>query len=368
MARADGGGRGSRPAECRRRRRRYSAGSLSRSCQSNVSPRSYDLYRYFLHSFTEVIGGELTLGALKPFHVIDWLNAQAGWSNSTKNGAAQTIRTAFLKLRRIVFPPSQAKGKRHPRVIYLDDDAWNIVEQRCKRWASGPIFRNRCGTAPEFDPLPRSSPSRARATGCGTSPAARRLRRSRLPKIQTPPFRPPALRRATSGKGLSPSRSSLALRSDPSDYPSIPSPGCPFCPRLAALNLPDDIQALDRPLFANRQFEQVTSKRRLLYAGQNPCIPHLEAGRMQPVIIFRGQFRDGSPRRREEIRVRVELFSQPLNPARAELTVPFRVQRLDAFAHHPKPRHVLVHARREEPAEFALLRMRASLAFAVVME
>lgn len=56
-------------------------------------------------------------------------------------------RHVDLSLRRIVFPASEAKGGEHPRVIYLNDDAFAIVEPLCHRYASGAIFRNSKGNA-----------------------------------------------------------------------------------------------------------------------------------------------------------------------------------------------------------------------------
>jgi integrase len=55
------------------------------------------------------------------------------------------IRHVDLSLRRIVFPPSEAKGKRHPRVIYLDDRAIEIVRDAAKSRTSGFLFRNAHG-------------------------------------------------------------------------------------------------------------------------------------------------------------------------------------------------------------------------------
>ena len=55
------------------------------------------------------------------------------------------IRHVELALRRIVFPPSEAKGKRHPRVIYLDDRAVQIVRDAMKSRTSRFLFRNTHG-------------------------------------------------------------------------------------------------------------------------------------------------------------------------------------------------------------------------------
>lgn len=54
-------------------------------------------------------------------------------------------RHVDLSLRRIVFPTSQAKGKRAPRVIYLDDTALEIVTRLSGLRPTGTIFRNRRG-------------------------------------------------------------------------------------------------------------------------------------------------------------------------------------------------------------------------------
>lgn len=45
-----------------------------------------------------------------------------------------------------IFPTSEAKGKRRPRIIYLTDAALEIAKRRGKKFPTGPIFRNRKGT------------------------------------------------------------------------------------------------------------------------------------------------------------------------------------------------------------------------------
>jgi len=45
-------------------------------------------------------------------------------------------------LRRVVFPPSKAKGKKFPRAIYLNDVALEIVARLCEKHPEGPILRN----------------------------------------------------------------------------------------------------------------------------------------------------------------------------------------------------------------------------------
>jgi integrase len=48
-----------------------------------------------------------------------------------------TVAHCELELRRVVFPASQAKGKRHPRVIYLDDRALEILRNELRNAVPG---------------------------------------------------------------------------------------------------------------------------------------------------------------------------------------------------------------------------------------
>lgn len=56
------------------------------------------------------------------------------------------VRRVDLNLRRIVLPPSEAKGKKAPRVIYLNESAFEIVNRRMVprmgKPVVGPIFKN----------------------------------------------------------------------------------------------------------------------------------------------------------------------------------------------------------------------------------
>lgn len=183
--------------------------------RKNRSQGTYDIYLHHLNSFSRAIGLVLTVSELKPKHVTAWLDTLE-CSDSTKAGAAQSVRTAFhwlvreghiavnpvagargpskqrrevimtpeqwhtvkehsrpdfvqllefmratgcrpqeavaveakhceLNQRRIVFPPSQAKGKRHPRVIYLDDPTFALVSRLCAKFPKGNLLRNAQG-------------------------------------------------------------------------------------------------------------------------------------------------------------------------------------------------------------------------------
>ena len=184
-------------------------------CQKNRSEATYFIYNHHLSSFGRFIGVGLTVSDLKPKQLTAWLDSE-DWSDSTKAGAIQTVRTAFrwltneghirfnpvasargpsktrrevilsddefnnvlknsrkdfqtllqflrwtgsrpqeavaieakhcqLDQRRIVFPPSQAKGKKHPRVIYLNDKALGIVSELCRKHPHGKILRTSNG-------------------------------------------------------------------------------------------------------------------------------------------------------------------------------------------------------------------------------
>lgn len=51
-------------------------------------------------------------------------------------------RHVDLQRKRWVFPKSEAKGKRKPRIVYLTEAALEITARRMKENPSGPIFRN----------------------------------------------------------------------------------------------------------------------------------------------------------------------------------------------------------------------------------
>lgn len=181
-------------------------------CLKNRAEGTYGIYKHFLQTFCDHLGDGFRVAKLRPKEVTAWLNAST-WSDSTKAGAVQTVRTAFrwlvregyidnspvqgasgpskrarevilspeqftailghsrpeftllleflwhsgcrpqevvrieakhceLALRRIVFPPSQAKGKKYPRVIYLDDRALEIVRGLLAKRPEGILFRN----------------------------------------------------------------------------------------------------------------------------------------------------------------------------------------------------------------------------------
>jgi integrase/recombinase XerC len=62
-----------------------------------------------------------------------------------QEAVAVEARHCELDQRRIVFQPSEAKGKKHPRVIYLNDKALGIVRPLVAKYPEGKILRNAKG-------------------------------------------------------------------------------------------------------------------------------------------------------------------------------------------------------------------------------
>ncbi len=95
-----------------------------------------------------IIDGEQFAAILK--HVrgsqFKWYLQFLAWTGARPQEArAVEKRHCELALNRIVFPPSESKGGEHPRVIYLNDEAKQLVARLCKVWPTGPIFRNSHG-------------------------------------------------------------------------------------------------------------------------------------------------------------------------------------------------------------------------------
>jgi integrase len=63
-------------------------------CQRHKAPRTYDWYRGYLESFARSLPPELTVRGLKPFHVQQWLDANAGWKTG-RRGAVVAVQRAL---------------------------------------------------------------------------------------------------------------------------------------------------------------------------------------------------------------------------------------------------------------------------------
>lgn len=64
------------------------------------------------------------------------------WRTGARPQEFPLIEAKHVEDRRITLDRVDSKGKKHRRVIYLDDTAAEIVERLCRRHPQGPIFRN----------------------------------------------------------------------------------------------------------------------------------------------------------------------------------------------------------------------------------
>lgn len=66
------------------------------------------------------------------------------WQTGARPQEAYAVeaRHVELALARIIFPISESKGKRRPRVIYLNEEALQIVARLVKKHPKGKLFRN----------------------------------------------------------------------------------------------------------------------------------------------------------------------------------------------------------------------------------
>ena len=78
--------------------------------------------------------------SLRDLAVVTW---QTGcWPQESLRVEARHVD---LKNERRVFPPSEAKGERWPRIIYLTEDALEITKRLMLKHPEGPLFRNTSG-------------------------------------------------------------------------------------------------------------------------------------------------------------------------------------------------------------------------------
>ena len=71
------------------------------------------------------------------------------WSSGCRPQEARMLEASHVNLNEqiCIFPPSQAKGETHERVIFLSEEALMIVERLVQQHPTGPIFRNTSGRA-----------------------------------------------------------------------------------------------------------------------------------------------------------------------------------------------------------------------------
>jgi integrase len=66
-------------------------------CLIHRAQRTYDWYRDHLQNFLRFLpaAGTLKVAALKPFHIVEWVDQHPGWSNIYKRGAIVAIQRPF---------------------------------------------------------------------------------------------------------------------------------------------------------------------------------------------------------------------------------------------------------------------------------
>ncbi len=69
------------------------------------------------------------------------------WFTGCRPTEARNLKVEHVDLKNgmVVFPPSEAKGKRHERVIFLPPQAFEVVERQLAAHKSGFVFRNTHG-------------------------------------------------------------------------------------------------------------------------------------------------------------------------------------------------------------------------------
>ena len=102
---------------------------------------------------------------------------ELSWETGARVQELRKIEARFLDLPtgRLVFPPRQAKGKKHHRVVYLTDRAKEILARLAEAHPSGPLLLNSEGNAWTKDAIncafcrlqPRPGPPGDRRAGPG---------------------------------------------------------------------------------------------------------------------------------------------------------------------------------------------------------
>jgi integrase len=69
------------------------------------------------------------------------------WETGCRPQESLRVEARFIDLKnaRWVFPVKESKGRRHPRIVYLNDTAFAITQRCMLKWPEGPILRNTAG-------------------------------------------------------------------------------------------------------------------------------------------------------------------------------------------------------------------------------
>ena len=184
------------------------------------SPSTYDKAVHYLNSLARFLDKRITIERLEPGMLLEWVESETTWMDSTSNDAISIVQRAFnwgvkrghitrspvanvegkprkgrretvfapaewselrdlvqdeqfgdlldfmwatgcrpieartvearhvdLENRLVLFPPSEAKGRKNERVIFLTEIAFDICAKLVELHAHGPIFRNTRGRA-----------------------------------------------------------------------------------------------------------------------------------------------------------------------------------------------------------------------------
>lgn len=69
------------------------------ACEKDSAPRTFEAYRNRLRPFVRQLDSskklDLAATELRPFHVLDWLDAHPGWSQGMRRGGIQAVQRAF---------------------------------------------------------------------------------------------------------------------------------------------------------------------------------------------------------------------------------------------------------------------------------
>ncbi len=102
--------------------------------QEEKAPTTYDRCLYYLQSFCDHIGDVF---AIQPRHVSSWIREKA-WSDSTKAGAVQIVRTCFRWLTREGYiqrnPVAHAKApQKKSREVILSEETYKLILKHSRR-------------------------------------------------------------------------------------------------------------------------------------------------------------------------------------------------------------------------------------------
>lgn len=108
-------------------------------CQKHREPRTYDGYVWHLQRFCDHLTTARTLPALdlRPFHVVEWLDAHPGWGPTYRRNATGAIQRAYNWAEELGYiPHSPVRKIKKPaparREGYITPDDWTRIRDSYK--------------------------------------------------------------------------------------------------------------------------------------------------------------------------------------------------------------------------------------------